>query len=413
MTQPSAVDLDPACTERAGEGAGAPLEPAGALPAAERALVAHRVAFDSIPRTTWDAYAARSPWSTPFSRWSFHRAWWDAYGANAHDDTLVVTEAGAGDPLDVARLVAIVPLMHRHAVEPTDAATHTALRRPEHGVPSGVAPTAKVLYFGASYHADYATLLAAPADLAAVARAVAAALAAPADASADHPEPWDVVDLRRLRAADPALAALESALRAVAPGTGWDVRVDLEDVCPVATLPQGVDFDGFLATLGKKERHEIRRKVRRAEAAGTLALDPSADPLADLDAFIDLHQRRWGADGLFPPTEGGAMSRRFFARLFELTGEDGGLDLRFLTVDGRRIAAGVGFETADTVYYYNAGVDPDARELSPGVVMVALYVRDTIERGKHRLDFLRGDEPYKYEWGAVDEPIRRLLVTRT
>ena len=29
-----------------------------------------------------------------------------------------------------------------------------------------------------------------------------------------------------------------------------------------------------------------------------------------------------------------------------------------------------------------------------------------------RLDFLRGDEPYKYEWGAVDEPIQRLLVRR-
>ena len=30
-----------------------------------------------------------------------------------------------------------------------------------------------------------------------------------------------------------------------------------------------------------------------------------------------------------------------------------------------------------------------------------------------RLDFLRGNEPYKYEWGAVDEPIERILVTRT
>jgi len=413
VSDPSALDLDPACTGRAGDGAGAPSDPAGALPAADRPLVAHRVDFDRISPATWDAFAARSPWSTPFSRWSFNRAWWDAYGANAHDDTLVVTEAGAGDPLDGGRLVAIVPLMHRHAVEPTDAATHTALRRPDQGPPSTVAPTAKVLYFGASYHADYATLLAAPADLAAVADAVAAALAAPPDPSGDHPDPWDVVDLRRLRAADPALAALESALSAAAPAAGWEVRVDHEDVCPVAILPEGVDFDGFLATLGKKERHEIRRKIRRAEAAGALALDPSPDPLADLDAFIDLHQRRWGADGLFPPTEGGAMSRRFFARLFELTGADGGLDLRFLTVDGRRIAAGVGFETAETVYYYNAGVDPDARDLSPGVVMVALYVRDTIEHGKRRLDFLRGDEPYKYEWGAVDEPIHRILVTRT
>ena len=215
------------------------------------------------------------------------------------------------------------------------------------------------------------------------------------------------------RCGDPAGDAIATALRSRADAAGWAVTVEREDVCPVVTLPADVDIDGYLATLAKKQRHEIRRKVRRAEAAGTLALEPSADPLADLDAFIALHQARWGADGLFPPTEGGAMSRRFFARLFELAGEDGGLDLRFLTVDGRRIAAGVGFETADAVYYYNAGVDPDARELSPGVVMVALYVRDAIERGRRRLDFLRGDEPYKYEWGAVDEPIHRILVTRT
>jgi CelD/BcsL family acetyltransferase involved in cellulose biosynthesis len=33
--------------------------------------------------------------------------------------------------------------------------------------------------------------------------------------------------------------------------------------------------------------------------------------------------------------------------------------------------------------------------------------------GKPRLDLLRGNEPYKYIWGAVDEPIQRLLVRRT
>jgi hypothetical protein len=29
------------------------------------------------------------------------------------------------------------------------------------------------------------------------------------------------------------------------------------------------------------------------------------------------------------------------------------------------------------------------------------------------VDLLRGNEPYKYEWGAVDEPIQRILVRRT
>ena len=90
---------------------------------------------------------------------------------------------------------------------------------------------------------------------------------------------------------------------------GWTLNVEREDVCPVVTLPAGVDMDGYLATLGKKERHEIRRKVRRAEAVGEIRLDDSTDPLADLEAFIDLHQKRWGADGLFPDTPGGAQSR--------------------------------------------------------------------------------------------------------
>ena len=45
--------------------------------------------------------------------------------------------------------------------------------------------------------------------------------------------------------------------------------------------------------------------------------------------------------------------------------------------------------------------------------MVHAYVARALERGLRRLDFLRGDEPYKYEWGAVDEPVQRLLVRRT
>ena len=90
------------------------------------------------------------------------------------------------------------------------------------------------------------------------------------------------------------------------------------------------DFEGFLATLGGKERHEIRRKIRRAEAVGPIRLTRSSDPLADLPAFIDLHQKRWGAEGLFPATPGGAASRTFFGRLFELFGADGPLVLSFL-----------------------------------------------------------------------------------
>lgn len=395
VTPPAATE--PAC-------AGAEVEAAAKQPG--RTLAIERRTFDSLDRGVWDRLVAATPSATPFSAWAFHRAWWDAYGENAHEQTLV-----AVDPDRPREPVAILPLMHRHEVEPRDYELRTTMR---HGHPAeltAVSPTAKAIFFGASYHADYATLLTPPSELPAVATALARYLSERTPDPHDR-VPWEVVDLRRLRCSDPVVDALESAFRACATSQGWLVDVEREDVCPVVTLTDGAGLDDYLATLGKKDRHEIRRKIRRAESAGDVRLVDSPDPVSDLAHFIDLHQRRWGADGLFPATEGGEQSRTFFRRLFEAFGPHGPLRLTFLMVGDRRIAAGVHFETPNRMYYYNAGIDPDARELSPGVVMVARYVERALAAGLRQLDFLRGDEPYKYEWGAVDEPIQRVLVRR-
>ena len=397
MTSPT-IDREPACPE-----AGPAREPAD--PVQTPALRVERRDLAVISPATWDALVARTPWATPFSAWAFHRAWWDAYGANAHEETLVLVATDA--PADgSAPPIAIVPLMHRHEVEPSDALTHTTMRHGADADLTQVAPDATAVFFGASYHADYATVLATPADLAAVAAGLAAYL------SDDRPGAWDAIDLRRLRCGDPAAEALAAAFGAREIAEGWTLNLEREDVCPVVSLPDGASMDDYLTTLGKKERHEIRRKVRRAEAAGEIRLDDAADPLADLEAFIDLHQKRWGDAGLFPSTPGGEQSRVFFRRLFELWGPGGPLRLTFLSIGGRRIAAGIHLETPDGYLYYNAGVDPEARDLSPGVVMVHAYVERALAAGKRRMDFLRGDEPYKYEWGAIDEPIQRLLVRR-
>ena len=406
MTHATTAELDPPCPPAAGAAA-----PGAEIHAPTGALRAVRRPFDAISPATWDALVAANPWATPFSRWAVHRAWWDAYGANAHDQTMVVVPVDAPDD---AEPVAILPLMHRHEVEPDDAILHTRMRADPTARLTAVEPTAKAVFFGASYHADYATLLAAPADLPAVAAALADALAAPPDAQdPDHPAPWDVVDLRRLRCGDPAADSLAAAFGARAGADGWTVTREREEVCPVVDLPPGLDFDAYLGTLGKKERHEVRRKLRRAEAAGEVRRERSADPVADLPTFVDLHQKRWGADGLFPETAGGDQSRLFFRRLFELAAPDGLVQLHFVTVAGRRIAAGIWFHDGATLYFYNAGIEPDARELSPGVLLSALSFRAALEAGCRRFDYLRGDEPYKYEWGARDVPIQRLLVVRT
>lgn len=377
-------------------------------------LEAEPVAFDQIDRPTWDALLARTAVATPFSRWTFHRAWWDAYGTTAHEQYLLVRPPGEqsrdGQPLGAR---AIVPLMHRHMVEPEDAATATVLRRAR-ALGTAVEPSAKAVFFGASYHADYATVLADPGDLPAAAHALACALATAPDPAHGDTD-WDVVDLRRLRSDDPALPALAQAFAAAAEREGWQLTREQEDVCPVVELPAGATWDEYLATLGKKDRHEIRRKLRRAEAAGEARFELIRPEPAAIDAFIALHQTRWGEQGLFPATEGGARSRRFLHRLaeLELQEPDGGqLQLGRYSVGGRVIFQGLGFDDGQTCYFYNAGMDPGARELSPGVTGTAAYLRDRLEAGRRRFDFLRGDEPYKYEWGARDESVERLLVLR-
>lgn len=380
-------------------------------------LIARPIDLDGIPRAAWDRLLARTAAATPFSRWTLHRAWWDAYGATAHAQYLVcVGGSGAGEdgaPPDADRIRAIVPLMHRHEVEPDDAATATALRRPT-VCTCGVSPDAKAVFFGASYHADYATVLCDPTDLPEVAAAVIGALAAPPDASHGS-QRWDVVDLRRLRHDDPAADALHEAFVRHAAREPWHVQRDQEDVCPVLTFPESDDWETYLGSLDKKARHEIRRKLRRAEASGQLEFTLLPPTHETVEAFIALHQARWGDEGLFRDTEGGARSRRFLHRLAELEArEEAGATLQFgqLTVDGRAVFATVGFDDGTTCYFYNAGMDPTARDLSPGVTGTAAYLRDRLEAGRRRFDFLRGDESYKYDWGAVDEPIFRLLITR-
>ena len=68
---------------------------------APTALVACPVSFTDIPRPCWERLLAATPAATPFARWTFHRAWWDAYGDTAHEQYLAcVPTASRADRID-------------------------------------------------------------------------------------------------------------------------------------------------------------------------------------------------------------------------------------------------------------------------------------------------------------------------
>lgn len=202
----------------------------------------------------------------------------------------------------------------------------------------------------------------------------------------------------------------QSSLVELAQARGWRARLEKQDLAPYIPLPKS--WEGYLTQLDSKERHEIRRKLRRAERLCKVEWSVLTDP-AELRVAMDdfLHLFR-----LSGPEKQSFMDDRmegFFRTLVDRTSREGWVRLYFIRLDGRLAAGILTFDYANNVYVYNSGYDPDAfGRLSPAIVLFAHAIGDAIERGRQRFDLLRGDEPYKYRLGAIDRVIYRLEVER-
>lgn len=162
----------------------------------------------------------------------------------------------------------------------------------------------------------------------------------------------------------------------------------------VLRLPESTD--AWLSSIGKKERHEVRRKRRRyAEEQGPWVVR-SADG-GGLDRFVDLHRMAPGPKGSFMTDR----MRSYFGSLLERAGAS----IHELVSDDRVVASAFGFETEDAYYYYNSAYDTDAAHSSPGIVLVSELIDRQIERGAAIFDFLKGAEAYKHRLGARPRPL--------
>ena len=80
---------------------------------------------------------------------------------------------------------------------------------------------------------------------------------------------------------------------------------------------------------------------------------------------------------------------------------------------GEKAAALFNFDYDGRIWVYNSGLDPAAYgRLSAGVVLSAWAIEEAINRGRQTFDFLRGDEGYKYRFGAKDTTVHELIVSR-
>ena len=191
------------------------------------------------------------------------------------------------------------------------------------------------------------------------------------------------------RAADVFTMALDRA--------GVPYRLAPHTSTAVLDLPSS--FDDYLAVIGKKERHETRRKRRRFEAAlGAPRMVTFLEAGPALDRFFLLHRRSEGSKGSFMTDQMAGM----FVDLLE--GEGWRLDALYGDAP-RLVAAVISYMDGSGYYLYNSAYDPDLRHTSPGVVLLSELIRLAIGKDLEVFDFLKGEEIYKFRMGARPRPL--------
>ncbi len=190
---------------------------------------------------------------------------------------------------------------------------------------------------------------------------------------------------------------------------GIACRLEETDRSPFLPLPGS--FDRYLGQLGKKERHELRRKLRRAaEAEPGLSFRETGSPeelARDLSSFVALHRASH-------PEKSEFMDDRmagFFRDLAHRFLSAGWLRLSFLRGSGGDVASAFQIEHNGVLLLYNSGFDPDAAGVSPGLVLLARCIEGAIGRGLSEFDFLRGTERYKYDFGGRDRTVHRATLS--
>jgi CelD/BcsL family acetyltransferase involved in cellulose biosynthesis len=219
-------------------------------------------------------------------------------------------------------------------------------------------------------------------------------------------EEWAELDLWGLMATSPTRARIKS----YAAAHGFGVDEEVEAVAPRLELPD--TWDGYMATLGKKDRHELRRKIRRLFDSGAEVtsdvLTSQEDVATTMDEFLDLHTRSRAdkTDFMTPEME------VFFRRMASAMAGENLVRLFMLRINGKPAASVLCFDAGSHLYLYNSGYDPEFSNLSVGLVSKALCLQWAIQNGKKGIDFLRGGEPYKYDMGARDQEIYRIRLSR-
>lgn len=316
-------------------------------------------------RKQWNALLSRSEHNTIFLTHQWFEAWWRSFGKEYRIEILLARD-------DVGNLVGVAPLM-----------------------------TSKIgLYFMASHEVtDYCDFITGAGKIDQFYELLL-------DYFQKHYAHIKNAEFINIPSASRTLISLPH----IAPEKNFSCEISEYEAAPILILPPS--YDTYLGSLDRKNRHELRRKIRRLKSSGQVSIRRKTEPQelnAAIQDFIILHRESSASKQEFWKKEGMTDFFRLLIHLFSL---EQWVEVNLLHFKDKLIAGLLNFVYADTLYLYNVAFDREFFSFSPGFILFDHSIKQAIEEEKKVADFLRGREKYKYFFGAKDSKIYKLSLTR-
>jgi CelD/BcsL family acetyltransferase involved in cellulose biosynthesis len=212
------------------------------------------------------------------------------------------------------------------------------------------------------------------------------------------------LNLRPLRPNSTVLTYLVDIAR----DRNYDVSRKVEDVSLELDLPP--TWQEYLNTLTQKQRHEVNRKLRRLGEAGDVnyrVVEDNDSLLDSMDLFLRLFRQSREDKAIFLTNQ----MESFFRSLVKATARSGLLRFGILELNASPAAVVMYFDYNNSVFLYNNGYDPKHSFLSVGLISKVLCLKDSVERGRSKFDFLKGAEEYKYRLGGKEISLYRCEIS--
>jgi CelD/BcsL family acetyltransferase involved in cellulose biosynthesis len=161
--------------------------------------------------------------------------------------------------------------------------------------------------------------------------------------------------------------------------------------------------------LKGKQRHEVRRKLRRLAEAGNIqnrVVEDVSDVRQELEIFFELFKSSREDKEIFMTGE----MASFFRQMTEAMAAEKMIKFYVLDLNGKTVATALCFDYKSRTYLYNNGFDVNFSSLSVGLLCKVFSIQDSIHRGQQKFDFLKGSETYKYRLGGQEVPLHECEI---